>query len=133
MGIPQKERNNSVTAYNLKYYVGTAVVRNPEVLVKSDAAGEPLGALTSLGWHTELSLETRWPRNTQHERYHGTLKSVIRASICQAGFPRDGWDWCVPYSSVVLGVTQPAPLAAWEKDEAGNVLPEFKLKSEQSC
>ena len=74
---------------NFKFFAGIANSRNPDILVKSDAAKELTGAVDELGWHREPSLENRWPHNTIHERWHGTYKSVPQC--CRAGSqPRRG-------------------------------------------
>ena len=39
----------------------------------------------------------------------------------------------VPYASLALATTQPAPILPWEQDGAGNVLPESKDKLEMTC
>ena len=50
----------------LKHYAGIAA-KDPDVVVKSDAAGDITQAVVDLGWHPQPSLANRWPHNTVHE------------------------------------------------------------------
>ena len=72
---------------DLKHFAGRISSTSPEILVKSDAAEEMTGAVESFGWHPEPSLSNKWPHNASHERWIQTLKSVVRASMLQSGFP----------------------------------------------
>ena len=54
---PRNSRAQAFIYQDLKSFVGPTVVRNtPQMLVKSDAAPEILGAVHDLGWHSEPSL-----------------------------------------------------------------------------
>jgi len=132
VAIPQRERTMASNMFNFKYFTGPAV-KNGSILVRTDAARELTGAVSALGWHPEASLENRWPHNSHHERFQGTLKSVIRSMMQQSGFPADSWDIAAPYASIALSITQPAPIADSEKDAAGNVLERFRAKADLSC
>ena len=90
----------------LKFFVGPG--DSPDIMVKSDAAGEITSAVAELNWHPEPSLENRWPHNAALESMIGTFKSVVRASMLQSGFPQDGWDCCIPHASLSLGTTKKA-------------------------
>ena len=80
-------------------------MRDPLVVVRSDAAKELTLAVSDLGWHPEPSLEKSLaPHNHQHERWHGAYKSVLRACMLQSGFPEVAWDFAVPYVSMSLNV-----------------------------
>ena len=119
--------------YPVFKFVGGPAVRNPSVMMKSDSEAGILQAVEALGWHPEPSLANRWPHNTVHERWHGTLKSVERSAIAQSGFPVESWGICITFSATALGITQPAPILPYEKDAAGNVLPEHAHKVGKSC
>ena len=84
-------------------------------------------------WHPDTSLANRWPHNTVHERWHGTLKSVERAAIYQSGFPVESWGLCVTFSATALSITQPAPILPHEKNAGGVVLPEHQHKVGKTC
>ena len=56
--------------YNFKYFAGPAA-KDGSILVRSDAAKELTGAVSSVGWHAEASLENRWPHNS-HPAGHET-------------------------------------------------------------
>ena len=103
------------------------------MLCKLDAEAGILEAVQHLGWFPEPSLANRWPHNTVHERWHGTFKSVCRASLAQSGFPTAAWGIEVPFAATALSVTQPAPILPHEKDAAGNVLQEHEHKVNKSC
>ena len=86
MAVPQHSHDKDSNYLNFKYFGGLAI-RDPTVIVRSDAAKDLTLAVSDLGWHPEASLENRWPHNHQHERWHGTYKSVLRACMLQSGFP----------------------------------------------
>ena len=90
-------------------------------------------AVEELGWHPEPSLANRWPHNTVHERWTGTCKSVITASMLQSDFPQQVLLWVLSYASIVLFIVQLAPTMPQEKDAAGNILKEYEWKKEQTC
>ena len=99
----------------LKFFVGPAAARtSPNIIVKSDAAGEIANAVDELGWHKEASLECRWPHNTAHERSQGIIKSVTRAAMLQSGLTEHAWDVAVEYSALALSIVKPAPILDWE-------------------
>ena len=83
---PLTSRETSSLVPTFKF-VGGAAVRNPSVIMKSDAEPGIISSVETLGWHPETSLANRWPHNTTHERWHGSLKSVERSAIAQSGFP----------------------------------------------
>ena len=68
-----------------------------------------------------------------HERWIGTLKSVIRANMMQSGFPASAWDFAMQFSAIALSIAKPAPIHAWEKDATGAILTEFQHKENQTC
>jgi len=94
-------------------------------MVRSDAALEITSAVQELGWHPEPSLAKKWPHNAVHERWIGTLKSVIRANMMQSDFPASAWDFAIQFSAIALSIAKPAPIHAWEKDATGAILDEF--------
>ena len=126
LAVPLREHGQEAMYRNFKFFAGLKA-KDPNILVRSDAAREITNAVRELGWHAEPSLENKWPHNAAHERYQGVLKSVTRAGMLQSGFPRKAWDLCISYCSVALPVTQLAPIHSWEKDAAGNVLDAHKI------
>ena len=129
MGLasPQKGRNQDSNYRYLKFFVGVAGHR-PDVMVRSDTALEITSAVQELGWHPEPSLANKWPHNAVHERWIGTLKSVIRTNMMQSGFPASAWDFAIQFSAITLSIAKPAPIHAWEKDATGAILDEFQHK-----
>ena len=132
LAVPLKEHNQEAMYRNFKFFAGLKA-KDPNILVRSDAAREITNSVRELGWHVEASLENKWPHNAAHERYQGTLKSVTRACMLQSGFPRKAWDIAISYSSVALAITQLSPIHSWERDAAGNVLEDHKYKIQQTC
>ena len=131
---PRNSGSQDNNYQDLKHFTGPAVQRTrPDIIVKSDAAPEIVGAVRELGWHPEPSLANKWPHNAVHERWVGTVKSVTRAAMLQSGCPQDAVTWALPYASVALAIDQPAPIHAHEKDGAGNVLAGFEHKLKRSC
>ena len=129
-GIAQARPSRSLdhNRVDLKHFVGRVSGSSPEILVKSDAAKEITGAVTQLGWHPEPCLANKWPHNASHERWIQTLKSVIRASMLQSGFPEQISEWSAPYSSISLALKQPCTIHEWEKDASGITLEAFRYK-----
>ena len=105
----------------------------PDILVESDASQEITKVVEELGWHPEPSLANKWPHNTVHERWTGTCKSVIRASILQSGLRQQILLWVLSYASIVLSIVQPAPIMRQEEDTTGNILKEYEWKKEHTC
>ena len=101
----RKTRSLESNRQDLKQFAGRIGSTRPNIICKSDAAKEITGAVSSLGWLIEPSLQNRFPHNAAHERWIGTLKSVIRASILQSGFPEKIADWSQP----CLLYTSPSP------------------------
>ena len=123
---PRTSRSKDMNYSDLKHFTGPAIQRSrPEIVVKSDAAGEIVGAVRDLGWHPEPSLANKWPHNAVHERWISTVKSVTRAAMLQSGFPQIATPWALPYASIVLSIDQRAPIHPHERDAAGNVLPAY--------
>ena len=108
-----KSRTQDKNYNDLKHFVGRRGAARPNILIKSDAAREIVGAIADLGWLPEPSLQNRFPHNSVHERWIGTLKSTVRASILQSGFPEVAADWAVPYSSLTLAFDQPWLIFIW--------------------
>ena len=108
---------------NFKFYAGVLGTRRPEILVKSDAAGEITGAVRDLGWHAEPSLANCWPHNVRHETWIRCLKSIHRANMLQGGAPVRAWDAASSYAAIAYAFSAPAPILPYEKDAAGNTLP----------
>jgi hypothetical protein len=131
--VPLKNRSEDECYQNLKDFAGAAGARRPNLIVKSDAAGEITNAIVKLGWISDPSLENRWPHNTKHERWGGTYKCVLRSGVLQSGFPVDAWDLGVSYAAVALSAVQKAPILPWEKGPNGEPLPEFRDKALQTC
>ena len=129
---PTSDRSAETFQPIFKFVAGPAV-RNPSVIVKSDSEAGIIAVVEWLGWHPEPSLANRWPHNTVHERWHQTVKSVERAAISQSAFPQDSWGLCITYATTALGVTQQAPILPYEKDAAGNPLPEHAHKVGKTC
>jgi len=132
VAIPNRHRTKEVHSADLKRFAGPAV-RDPTVVVKSDADKAITSAVEDLGWHAEPSLENKFPHNAIHERWHATYKSVLRAAMLQSGFPADAWDVAAPYCALALSVTKPAPMLPWELDANGRPLEAAMEKSRQSC
>ena len=109
LAVPLCEHSQEAMYRNFKFFAGLKA-KDPNILVRPDAAREITNAVRELGWHAEPSLENKWPHNASHERYQGVLKSVTRAGMLQSGFPRKAWDLCISYCSVALAVTQLAPI-----------------------
>ena len=105
----RKTRSLESNRLDLKQFVGRVGATRPNIICKSDAAKEITGAVSSLGWLIEPSLQNRFPHNAVHERWIGTLKSVIRASILQSGFPEKIADWCSPYAAIALAIAHAQP------------------------
>ena len=133
IACPRRTRSLESNRVDLKHFVGVKGPTRPNILVKSDAANEIVGAVKMLGWMPEPSLQNRWPHNTTHERWLGTLKSVIRAAVCQSGVPDRIVDWSVPYSAMALALKQPCPMHPHDKDKSGNILPHAKHRTNWSC
>ena len=129
---PLTSRETSSLIPTYKFVAGPAV-RNPSVIVESDAEPGIISSVETLGWHPETSSANRWPHNTTHERWHGSLKSVERSAIAQSGFPLESWGMCITFASTALGITQQAPILPYEKDAAGNALPEHQHKVGKTC
>ena len=87
LALQSNTKTSDVFYRFFKHFGGRLGSTNPNILVKSDVAGEIIKAVESLGWLSETSLANRWPHNAVHERWHGTFKSVLRAAIRQSGFP----------------------------------------------
>ena len=85
--VPQKDRSQQNNFLNFRKFVGPR--NSAHILVKSDAARELVGAIRELKWHSDASLENRWPHNAAHESFHVVLKRTIRACVCQSGFPEN--------------------------------------------
>ena len=134
LSFPERSRSTEVILRNFKFFTGPKY-SSPHIVVKSDAAGEIIGAVERLGWHSTPSLGNTWPHNTVHERHQGKLKSVQRASmlLLQSGIPESGWDVAGTYASIILTVVEPAPILSYERNAAGQVLEAFIQKSEQTC
>ena len=66
---------------NFKFFGGIATFRKPSVVVKSDAAKEMIGAVQKLGWHFTPTLENQLPHNSIHDRWHRTIRTVVRANM----------------------------------------------------
>ena len=128
--LTDREASSLIPTY--KFVAGPAV-RNPSVVVKSDAEPGIISSIETLRWHPEPSIANRWPHNTTHERWHGSVKSVERSSICQSGFPSDAWGICVSFATTALGITQQAPIMPHEKNAAGEALPEHQHKIGKTC
>ena len=128
--LTDREASSLIPTY--KFVAGPAV-RNPSVVVKSDAEQGIISFIEALQWHPEPSIANRWPHNTTHERWHGSVKSVERSSICQSGFPADSWGICVSFATTALGITQQAPIMPHEKNAAGEALPEHQHKIGKTC
>ena len=135
MGVAnnRKARSSNTNRLDLKNFAGRLGTSRPSILVKSDAAKEITNAVESLGWFSEPSLQNRWPHNARHERWLGTLKSVIRAAVLQAGWPEKIVDWSVPYSAIALGLKQPCPILDHEKDASGAILAAYSNKANWTC
>ena len=73
-------------------FKGSSVDEDVNVVVKMDCARELVAAAKELKWLPDKSLENKWPHNTVHERWGGTLKSVQRACLLQSGFPALVWN-----------------------------------------
>ena len=114
LAYPQARRTKDSNYNNLKHFAGLRLQRDPNVLVKSDAAGELVEAVKELGWHAEPSLENRWPHNAVHERDGGTLKATVRAALLASGIGEEGWSVGTPYGAVSLSAVQPAPILPHE-------------------
>ncbi len=82
LAVPEPGRSMDRMHDNFKFFA-VLVMQSPEVIVKSDAAGEITGAVKQLGWHTEASLENRWPHNATLERWHGIYKSAVCAAVTE--------------------------------------------------
>ena len=123
---PKTQRTKDKCYGDLKGFTGPSIQkRSPHVVVKSDAAPEIMSAVYDLGWHSEPSLPGKWPRNTEHERWGQSVKSVCRANMLQSGLPTKVVPWCMMYSAIALAADQPCPIHAHERDAAGNALPEY--------
>ena len=130
---PRKTRSKSSNYKDLKCFVGSTGSTLPNIIVKSDAAGEIISAVEELGWFSEPSLQNRFPHNAVHERWVGTLKSTIRSAMLQSGFPERAAEWPVPYASMSLVMSQPCPIHSHERDEAGNIRDAFKHRENWTC
>ena len=134
LALPSSTKTHENFYQNFKFFAGLIGTRAPDVLVKSDVAGEIIKAVEELGWHSDTSLANTWPHNATHERWHGTYKSTVRAALHQSGFPIEkAWDLAVQYGSVALSITKGAPILPWEKDASGKPLESAKAKSNQTC
>jgi len=129
----RRQRTMEQNRLDLKNFVGKVSSTRPNIMVKSDAAKEITSAVSDLGWLSEPSLQNRFPHNSSHERWIGTLKSSIRAAVLQSGFPDKIVDWSVPYSALSLTLKQPCPIHKHERDASGITLPAFKHKEEWTC
>ena len=99
---PKTSRTKDKCYGDLKAFTGPSIQKkSPNVVVKSDAAPEIIGAVQDLGWHSEPSLANKWPHNTQHERWGQSVKSVCRANMLQSGLPMKVSPWCMMFSAVV--------------------------------
>ena len=133
IAVPLANRTTEAFYKHLKHFVGASFNTKPNLVVKSDAAKEITNAVSQLGWHSEPSLENRWPHNAAHERWVGTLKSSIRSSMLQSGFPVAAWDLCCSFAAVALSIVKAAPIHEWERSANGSVLPEFADKQRKTC
>ena len=127
IGVPCKHKLADVHYKNFRMFAGPHV-RDPTVVVRSDAAKDLTTAIEAIGWLSEPSLENKWPHNANHERYHGTFKSVCRASACQSGAPSNAWHAITIHAGVALCVTQPAKIYPWERDASGEPLEAHRHK-----
>ena len=66
VAIPSSSKSYEVFYKAFKHFGGLVGERSPDVLVKSDAAGEIIKAVEELGWHAEPSLAQRWPHNAKN-------------------------------------------------------------------
>ena len=133
LACPRRTRSKTNNYNDLKFFVGRGGATRPKIMVKSDTANEITGAVRDLGWIPEPSLANRFPHNSSHERWIGTLKSVIRSAVLQAGFFDPIDSWAAPFSSIALTLKQPCPIHPHERDAAGNVLEAFKFKLNWTC
>ena len=122
LAFPRHERTQASNYTDLKHFVGARGPNRPKILVKSDEAKEITSAVSQLGWLAEPSLAYRFPHNSIHERWIGSVKSTIRGTFLQSGFPERVADWSVPYSTVSLAISQPCPIHPHERDAAGKSL-----------
>ena len=132
LAFPTRKRTCDVAYRNFKFFGGLKA-KSPNIIVKSDAAPEILGAVDDLGWHRDPSLENTWPHNTRRERYIGKLKGVTRAAMFQSAVPGHGWDCCGAYASTALSITEPAPILPHERNAAGQVLDLYAPKNNQTA
>ena len=65
---PSTTKNSDHVYQSLNRFVGVALAKNPELIVKSDQAPEILKAVHDLGWVPDTSLPARWPHNSTLER-----------------------------------------------------------------
>ena len=131
LAVPQHSKSVEAHVANFRKFCGPR--NSSEILLKSDAASELLGAVEVMGWHSEASLANRWPHNAAHERYHGSLKDAVRAIAVQSGFPESAWHLLFPYAATALSITQLAPIYEWERDAHGALKEEFAEKDNSTC
>ena len=81
------DRSTPKIVRSYRHFQGPRFEGEINVVVKSDCAPELIKAAELLKWLPIHSLENRWPHNSVHERWQGTLKSVQRACLFQSGFP----------------------------------------------
>ena len=65
---PRKTRSMESSYKDLRCFVGSTGSTLPNIIVKSDTAGEITGAVEELGWFSEPTLQNRFPHNAVHER-----------------------------------------------------------------
>ena len=66
--FPQRRKTKDESYKVLKFFQGPSGRYRPNIVVKSDCAGEITGVVSDLGWHPEPALENRFPHNAEPER-----------------------------------------------------------------
>ena len=133
MAYPSRTKSAEQNYSDLKHFVGVAGKQLPEILVKSDDAKEITNAVKQLGWLTEPALPNRFPHNSHHERWVGTLKSLIRASMLQSGFPEKVASWSIPFATISLSIEQPCPMHPHGKGAVVNILDAYTYNANRTC
>ena len=133
VAIPMKSSTKDKCYKHLKWFVGVRS-NNPNIIVKSDNAGDIVEAVNDLGWHSEPSLADTWPHNTSLERHNGLLKCSMRGALFQSGVPEEHWDVVAEYAAIAFSVNKSCPILPWERDPtSGNILDKFKHKQSLTC
>ena len=108
--VAQARKTVDTVAARLRHFVGRRHL-NPEIILKSDAAGEITGAAKELNWLPEPSVPGRWPNNAVLERDLRLFQEITRSVHLASGFALRPALWPVScsYASVAMSSQLPAP------------------------